>query len=72
MKWGIFFATAFIIGMIILFQWPKLKNYPKKDKAAFIVLILFSLSLSLFDLPYIEGPIKWIEYILQPFVHFVK
>ncbi|MBY0120973.1 hypothetical protein [Bacillus sp. S/N-304-OC-R1] len=72
MNWGIFFATACIIGMIVLYEWPKLKNYPKKDKTAFIVLIIFSLCLSLFNLPYIEGPIRWIQYVLQPFVNFVN
>ncbi|MBS4188953.1 hypothetical protein KHA94_01815 [Bacillus sp. FJAT-49705] len=67
MKWGNFLATAFIILIIILLQWPKMKQKPKKEKSAFIVLLLIGLFLSMFDLPYIGGPAKWIEYVFNPF-----
>ncbi|QED47286.1 hypothetical protein [Cytobacillus dafuensis] len=67
MKWGSFLATAFIILIIILLQWPKMKPKPKVEKSAFIVLLLIALLLSMFNLPYISGPAKWIEYVFKPF-----
>jgi hypothetical protein len=61
-----------IIAIIILFEWPKMKQYPKKDKQVFIMLLFIGLSLCLFDLPYISGPITWLETLFKPFADIMK
>ena len=50
-RWGAFFATTVIVALIILYQWPRMKQNPKKDKLAFITLLLIGWVLSMFDLP---------------------
>lgn len=72
MKWGAFFATAIVSIIIVLFQWPKMKQTKKKDKAAFIILLLIGLSLSMLNLPYIPGPVKWIEHVFKPFTKILE
>lgn len=72
MKWGVFFATAGIVLVIILFQWPKMKQQSKKDKGAFIVLLLLALMLSMFDLQHIKGPVTLLEYIFKPFGKLIE
>lgn len=67
MKWGAFFATAAIIIVILLFQWPKMKQKPKKDKIALIVLLFIGWGLSMLNLPHIQGPTTLIEAIFTPF-----
>lgn len=72
MRWGAFFATAAIVMIIILFQWPKMKQHPKKEKSAFIGLLTIGLILSMFDLPHISGPVKWIEFVFKPFTKILE
>ena len=38
-RWGAFFGTTLIIIIIIFIQWPRIKQYSKKDKWAFFILI---------------------------------
>ena len=65
MRWGAFFATTVIVALIILFQWPRMKQNPKKDKMAFLILLLIGWGLSMFDLPHMGGPTAWIESSFQ-------
>lgn len=72
MKWGLILAaTALAIGMI-WFQWPKMRHYPKKDKAAFLVLLLIGWVLSLFDLPNLPGPTSWISSLFRPWAKLLE
>ncbi|MBS4202103.1 hypothetical protein KHA93_21065 [Bacillus sp. FJAT-49732] len=73
MKWGAFFGVAGIITAILLIKWPKMKQTPKKDKWAFLILLFIALGLSLFDLQYIEGPNSILKKLLDPtFGKFMK
>ncbi|MFK2826916.1 hypothetical protein QYG89_14770 [Bacillus sp. B190/17] len=72
MRWGAFFATAVIIFVIVLFQWPKMKKTPKKDKWVFSILLLIGLGLSMFELEHMAGPVTWIEAIFKPFGKFME
>ncbi|KAB7706305.1 hypothetical protein F9802_11500 [Bacillus aerolatus] len=58
--------------VIILFQWPKMKQAPKKDKWAFGVLLLIGWGLSMFDLQHMGGPTAWIEALFRPFGKFME
>ncbi|MEH7125177.1 hypothetical protein V7122_09515 [Bacillus sp. JJ1532] len=72
MRWEGFFSTAVIIFVILLFQWPKMKQKPKKDKGALIVLLLIGLVLSMFNLPQMDGPTTWIDALFKPFGQFME
>lgn len=72
MKWGIFFCVLVIIGAIILYEWKKIKTYPKRDKITFFILLLIAGSLSLFDLPNLPGPVTLLESIFRPFGKFME
>lgn len=72
MKWGIFFCVLPIIGIIVLFEWKKIKNYPKKDKITFFMLLTIVGTLSLFDLPNLPGPVTLLEYIFKPFGKYME
>ncbi|MEH6996416.1 hypothetical protein V7075_27555 [Neobacillus drentensis] len=72
MRWGAFFATTVIVALIIIFQWPKIKQNPKKDKLAFFMLLLIGWVLSMFDLPHMAGPTTWIEALFKPFGKFME
>ncbi|CAI6082182.1 hypothetical protein PAECIP112173_03472 [Paenibacillus sp. JJ-100] len=72
MQWLAFFSTMVIITVIIALQWPRMKHYPRKDKGAFLVLLLFGLVLSMFDLKYMNGPTTWVEAIFKPFGQFME
>ncbi|MCJ8008317.1 hypothetical protein ACFFF5_16395 [Lederbergia wuyishanensis] len=72
-RWGVFFLVAGLIVVIILFQWPKIKQAPKKDKWALFILFFIAWGLSLFNLQYIEGPNSILEKLLDPtFGKFMK
>lgn len=72
MRWGAFMCTTVIVTLIILFEWPKMKQNPKKDKMAFLTLLLTGLVLSMFNLPQMSGPTQWIEALFRPFGEFME
>ena len=72
MRWGAFFCTTVIVALIILYEWPKMKQNPKKDKMAFLTLLLTCLVLSMFNLPQMSGPTQWIETLFKPFGEFME
>ncbi|MCM3167813.1 hypothetical protein [Peribacillus frigoritolerans] len=65
-------CTTVIVTLIILFEWPKMKQNPKKDKMAFLTLLLTGLVLSMFNLPQMSGPTQWIEALFRPFGEFME
>lgn len=66
MKWGLFLGMTALVGVIILFEWPKLKPLPRKDKVSFFTLMFIGWFLSMFDLPNIPGPTSMIESLFKP------
>lgn len=66
MAWGSFFGTMMIVLVIMFLQWPKIKQNPTRDKAAFIVLLMIGLVLSMFDLQHMKGPVTLVDVIFQP------
>ncbi|MCD1162946.1 hypothetical protein [Peribacillus frigoritolerans] len=72
MRWGAFFCTSVVVVLIILYEWPRMKQNPKKDKMAFLTLLLTGLILSMFNLPQMSGPTQWIEALFRPFGEFME
>ncbi|MEK4010028.1 hypothetical protein ACQKGD_11315 [Peribacillus frigoritolerans] len=72
MRWGAFFCTSVVVALIILYEWPRMKQNPKKDKMAFLTLLLTGLILSMFNLPQMSGPTQWIEALFRPFGEFME
>ncbi|MBM7653883.1 hypothetical protein [Neobacillus cucumis] len=68
MKWGPLLGCTALIILIILFQWPKLNQDQKKEKAALIILsalgwIMANLLLFFPDIP---GPTELVDWIYRP------
>ncbi|OCA85153.1 hypothetical protein [Pseudobacillus wudalianchiensis] len=72
MKWTTFFMVALIVAGIFLFQWPKMKQAPRKDKWVFSLLLLTGWGISLFDIQHISGPIQLKAIIFGPLGQFMK
>lgn len=71
-EWKSFLGTLIIVAFIFFLQWPRLKQKPKKDKAAFIVLLLIGLFLSMFDIKYMTGPAEIRQSLIRPFVEYMQ
>ncbi|WP_078411030.1 hypothetical protein [Priestia abyssalis] len=72
MRWEAFFGTTVIVALIILYEWPRMKQHPKKDKMAFFILFFIGWVLSMFDLPHMGGPSSWVETLFRPFGRFME
>ncbi|WP_207205095.1 hypothetical protein [Peribacillus sp. TH16] len=65
-------CTTVIVALIILYEWPKIKQNPKKDKMAFFSLLLMGLVLSMFNIQQMSGPSAWIVTFFKPFGEFME
>lgn len=72
MRWSFFYGATFAALLISLFEWPKLKQKPKKDKAVFVSLLLIGWLLSILDLPHTPGPTTFLEFVFKPFKGLVE
>lgn len=72
MRWGIFLGTTVIVALIILYEWPRIKQNPKKDKVAFVMLLFIGWGLSMFNLAHMTGPTIWVEAFFEPFGRFME
>ncbi|MCY9666153.1 hypothetical protein M5X11_14450 [Paenibacillus alginolyticus] len=67
MRWSFFCGVTIAVLLICWFEWPKLKQKPKRDKAVFVSLILLVWLLSMLDLPRTPGPTTLLQFIFKPF-----
>lgn len=69
MKWLSILGILIIAILITLYEWPKFKKNQNKEKKAFAVLLLTSVTLSIVLLyfPDIPGPTELIDTIFKPF-----
>lgn len=65
-RWGVLLGVTVIMALIVLYEWPKMKHTPKKDKAAFFFLLMVGWVLAMFDLPNIAGPVTWLDALFKP------
>lgn len=66
MKWGLILGMTVVAALMFLYEWPRMKHLPKKDKITFITLVFIGWFLAMFDLPNIPGPTTLIETIFEP------
>lgn len=68
MKWGAIFGISLIIICIVVFQWPKMNQCQKKEKAALISLSVIGwiLAILLLLFPNMSGPTQLIDAIFNP------
>ena len=69
MRLGGILGVTVILGLIFLYQWPKLKKNEKKVKIAFFSLMLMNwvLAVLLVIYPKMPGPGQLIDFIYKSF-----
>lgn len=68
MRWGtILVATVFVV-LIVLYEWPKMKQHTKKEKTVFIVITAMGwiLAVLLVIFPNMKGPTQWVDALYKP------
>ncbi|MDR6551735.1 hypothetical protein [Paenibacillus qinlingensis] len=69
---GYFFSYVTLsVLLITVFQWPKLKQKTKQEKATFIIMLLLVWGLSMLDLPHSPGPTTLISLVFKPFSELI-
>ncbi|MFC4770293.1 hypothetical protein [Effusibacillus consociatus] len=68
MKWGFVFGVTVVAGLMALYEWPKMNQNQKKEKAAFVTLtaIGWLLAVLLLFFPDMPGPTQLIDTIYKP------
>ncbi|KQL49903.1 hypothetical protein AN963_09505 [Brevibacillus choshinensis] len=67
MKWGVIVTMTVLAVLLILYEWPRVKKLPKKDKVVFLTLVFMAWVLSMFDLPNVPGPTTLVQALFKPF-----
>ncbi|MBB3111743.1 multisubunit Na+/H+ antiporter MnhB subunit [Paenibacillus phyllosphaerae] len=67
-------CTCITIAVILIlaFEWRKLKDKPRREKAALFAVLLLVWALSMLDLPATPGPVTLLEMIFKPFEGLIK
>jgi multisubunit Na+/H+ antiporter MnhB subunit len=68
MKTGFILGTLVLASLIFLYEWPRINQTQKKEKAVFIVLLSLGtiLAMVLIWNPDLPGPTQMIDYIYKP------
>lgn len=74
MKWWATFGITVLSSFIVLYEWPKMKPTPKKDKVVFIGVLGcgWILAIVLLFFPDLPNPGKLLDYLLQPLGKLLK
>ncbi|MEW9699178.1 hypothetical protein [Paenibacillus sp. SI8] len=67
MNWTFFICITIASLLVAWFEWPKLKQKPKRERVIFVSLLLFVWVLSMFDLTHTPGPTTVLQTIFKPF-----
>ncbi|HLS08425.1 hypothetical protein [Lentibacillus sp.] len=69
MKIAVVLLIIVVTALITLYEWPKINENLKKEKRAFIVLIMAGVLLAtlLTYFPAMPGPTELIEWVFKPF-----
>lgn len=68
MNWAKVLTVTVVSVLIVLFEWPKINQGRKKEKAALLVftVIGWGLWLLLIYFPDLPGPTHFVQYLLRP------
>jgi|GEM_PF-968130 len=66
LNWTAFFLVQVCIWFMVIFDWKRMKQAPKKDRILIGSLLAFATFLSLFDLLNMPGPITILRTIFKP------
>lgn len=74
MKWGAVSAILIIVILMTLYEWPRINQNQKKEKAAFAVLTAIGclLAILLQFYPQLPGPTQLVEAIYKPLGKFLE
>lgn len=69
MKWGAIFGITVLVACMALFEWPTMNPKQKKEKAAFIGLMVMGwlLGVLLVFFPDLPNPTDLFDTIFKPF-----
>lgn len=68
MKWGSLVVVTLVVMLMTIYEWPKMKQYSKKEKGIFALLTScgWGLTLLLVLYPEMPGPTQLIAFIYKP------
>lgn len=68
MKWGIVLGFSFVMALMFLYEWPKINQNQKKEKMAYLCLMVMGwiLAFILLFFPNTPGPTDLVELIYKP------
>ncbi|NOU88934.1 hypothetical protein GC102_24765 [Paenibacillus sp. LMG 31460] len=72
MSWIFFSCITLAASLIFWLEWRNLKQKTKKDRLAFVMLLLIVWLLSMLDLPNTPGPTTFLEFIFKPLKGLVE
>ncbi|MBI0581177.1 hypothetical protein IEC97_28080 [Neobacillus cucumis] len=74
MKWGVLLGSLLLVLAMILYQWPKLNQKPKRDKLAFLTLSILGgiLAIVLIFFPSIANPTQAVNWLYEPLGKILK
>ncbi|MCZ8515133.1 hypothetical protein O9H85_22470 [Paenibacillus filicis] len=74
MKWGAVLGATVILFLMALYEWPKMNQEPKKEKAVFVSLAAMGwiLAVLLIFFPDMPGPTQLIDKIYKPLGRLIE
>lgn len=68
MRWGAFIGITVITLMIAWYQWPKMNQGHRKDKAAFVVLSAagWAFGIIVAAFPHLTSPMTLLDKLFEP------
>ncbi|MGN7470575.1 hypothetical protein [Brevibacillus sp. SAFN-007a] len=72
MRWAQIVAMSAFACMLFAIEWPRLARLPRRDKAAFVILLVVGWVLSLMDLRNLPGPTTFINAIFKPLGQYLE
>jgi|HigsolmetaGSP11D_1036233.scaffolds.fasta_scaffold23966_2 multisubunit Na+/H+ antiporter MnhB subunit len=74
MKWASVLGIAAVLGLMTLYEWPKMKGNMKKEKITFAAVTLAGgiLAVWLVFYPGTPGPTQLFDFLYKPLVHYIE
>lgn len=72
MRWSFFCGITITVIVIFWLEWRKLKQNPKRDRAAFVTLLILIWLMSMMDIINMPGPNRMLAFIFKPLMGLVQ